>query len=182
MHKSLWCSCSSTCQIDFRTVNECCHIIVRRTRLALIRRLGGFCPHFIFRPSICFVSNVASTSPGDALPWRTSTNLINQLQVTPTIFRALITLLLSLLSVYLTASLSATVSCIYAVTLVLVTFIAPGVLVWAQKYKKYALSLIQLVTTCLLIYFIARSEVPGTWLSQRLIKWAHHIPFCIVRP
>jgi hypothetical protein len=67
-------------------------------------------------------------------------NLTSRLQVTPRIIHAFITLLLSTLSICLTTSLSATVSYIYAVTLILVTFVAPGVLVWAQKYKKYASS------------------------------------------
>ncbi|KIM85224.1 hypothetical protein PILCRDRAFT_96385 [Piloderma croceum F 1598] len=62
--------------------------------------------------------------------------LRQRLQATLTIFQALLTLLLSLLSICLTASLSATVSCIYAATLVAVTFVAPGILVWAQKYKN----------------------------------------------
>jgi phosphatidylinositol glycan class C protein len=41
-----------------------------------------------------------------------------------------------MLSLYLTASLSVPVSYIYAATLLFVTFIAPGVLMWAQKYKN----------------------------------------------
>lgn len=35
--------------------------------------------------------------------------------------------------------LSITVTCLYAITFIFVTFLAPAVLVWAQKYKKYAL-------------------------------------------
>jgi len=62
--------------------------------------------------------------------------LRQRLQVTPTILQALLTLSFSMLSLYLTASLSVPVSYIYAATLLFVTFIAPGVLMWAQKYKN----------------------------------------------
>jgi len=62
--------------------------------------------------------------------------LRQHLQVTPMVLQAFLTLSLSMLCLLLSASLSATVSYIYAATLVLVTFVAPGVLVWAQKYKN----------------------------------------------
>ena len=160
IHISLWHSWYSACQIDFRAVNERCYIGVRCTRFALIRWLGGFRPHLIFGPSICFISNATPAFPGKYLHKCPITNLIRRLQVTPTIFQALLTLLLSLLSIFLTASLSATVSCIYGATLVIVTFVAPGVLVWAQKYKKYALLHIQLHITRINILC---SEIRGPW-------------------
>jgi len=62
--------------------------------------------------------------------------LRQRLQVTPTIVQALLTFSLSTLCLNLTASLSVPVSYIYAATLLFVTFVAPGVLVWAQKYKN----------------------------------------------
>jgi phosphatidylinositol glycan class C protein len=61
------------------------------------------------------------------------------IQATPTVLQASITLSLSTLCLYLTASLSATISYLYATTLIFVTLVAPGVLVWAQKYKKYVI-------------------------------------------
>jgi len=52
------------------------------------------------------------------------------------ILRAILTFALSMLCLFLTAPLSPIVCYIYAATLVFVTFVAPGVLVWAQKYKN----------------------------------------------
>jgi len=62
--------------------------------------------------------------------------LRQRLQATPTLLQAFITLSLSVLCLYLMAGLSATISYIYAATLIFVNFLAPGVLVWAQKYKN----------------------------------------------
>jgi len=167
----LWCSWYSIYQVNFCAINERRNIIFRRTRLALIRRFGGLRPHTIFRTSICSVPHVASTTTGSSLFSLSGVGFIHQWQVTPTILQALLTLSMSMLSLVLTASLSTTVSYIYAATLVFVTFIAPGVLVWAQKYKKYALHLHLQVSW--LIWYIARSEAPGMWLFQRLTDVFH---------
>ncbi|KAM5536175.1 hypothetical protein V8D89_010074 [Ganoderma adspersum] len=47
-----------------------------------------------------------------------------------------LTILISGLSVGLTYPLSSTAACIYSTCFIFVTFIAPGVLVWAQRYKN----------------------------------------------
>ncbi|CCM01975.1 uncharacterized protein FIBRA_04048 [Fibroporia radiculosa] len=50
--------------------------------------------------------------------------------------QVLLTSVLSASSILSAASLSFTATCLIAVTLAFVTFVAPGVLVWAQKYKN----------------------------------------------
>ncbi|KAG0708878.1 phosphatidylinositol N-acetylglucosaminyltransferase subunit C [Suillus ampliporus] len=62
--------------------------------------------------------------------------LRHRLQVTPQVVQILFTLTLCVLSFVLTVSLSVSVASIYAGILITVTFVAPGVLVWAQKYKN----------------------------------------------
>lgn len=49
---------------------------------------------------------------------------------------SLLTLLLSALAISLTAPLSATITTLFAAVLVFVALVAPGVLVWAQRFKK----------------------------------------------
>ncbi|KAG1757552.1 phosphatidylinositol N-acetylglucosaminyltransferase subunit C [Suillus lakei] len=63
--------------------------------------------------------------------------LRHRLQVTPQVAQILFTLTLCVLSFALTVPLSVSVASIYAGILITVTFVAPGVLVWAQKYKKH---------------------------------------------
>ncbi len=60
-----------------------------------------------------------------------------------------LTVLISTLSLALTYPLSNTAAYIYFACFTFVTFIAPAVLVWAQRYKKY-------VQPCL----------PSAWLSH----------------
>ncbi|KAG1750008.1 phosphatidylinositol N-acetylglucosaminyltransferase subunit C [Suillus paluster] len=62
--------------------------------------------------------------------------LRHRLQVTPQVVQILFTLILCVLSFVLTVPLSVSVASIYACILITVTFVAPGVLVWAQKYKN----------------------------------------------
>ncbi|KII94361.1 hypothetical protein PLICRDRAFT_99714 [Plicaturopsis crispa FD-325 SS-3] len=62
--------------------------------------------------------------------------LRHRLQATPTVLQAILTVFLSTLSVLLTAPLSRTASHLHAASLSTVTFIAPAVLVWAQKHKN----------------------------------------------
>lgn len=62
--------------------------------------------------------------------------LRHQLQVTPQVAQILFTLILCVLSFALTLPLSVSVAYIYAGISITVTFVAPGVLVWAQKYKN----------------------------------------------
>lgn len=57
-------------------------------------------------------------------------------QASSIIVQAAITVLLSFLAVVLTAPLSWTITFIFSVSLPFVTFLAPAILVWAQKYKK----------------------------------------------
>jgi len=60
----------------------------------------------------------------------------HRLQVAPQVVQILFTLTLCVLSVVLTVPFSASVASIYVGILIAVTFVAPGVLVWAQKYKN----------------------------------------------
>ena len=58
-------------------------------------------------------------------------------KVSPPPVTALLTVILLASCLRLTMPLSVTVTCLYAITFIFVTFLAPAVLVWAQKYKKY---------------------------------------------
>ncbi|OAX42984.1 phosphatidylinositol N-acetylglucosaminyltransferase [Rhizopogon vinicolor AM-OR11-026] len=60
----------------------------------------------------------------------------HRLQVAPQVVQILFTLTLCVVSFVLTVPLSISVASIYAGILIAVTFVAPGVLVWAQKYKN----------------------------------------------
>lgn len=62
--------------------------------------------------------------------------LRHRLQVTPQVAQILFTLILCVLSFVLTVPLSVSVAYIYASISITVTFVAPGVLVWAQRYKN----------------------------------------------
>lgn len=62
--------------------------------------------------------------------------LRHRLQVTPQVAQILFTLTLCVISFALTVPLSVSVAYIYAGIFITVTFVAPGVLVWAQKYKN----------------------------------------------
>ncbi|KAJ8584325.1 phosphatidylinositol N-acetylglucosaminyltransferase [Rhizopogon salebrosus TDB-379] len=61
----------------------------------------------------------------------------HRLQVAPQVVQVLFTLTLCVLSFALTLPLSVSAASIYAGIMIAVTFVAPGVLVWAQKYKKH---------------------------------------------
>lgn len=63
-------------------------------------------------------------------------------------------------SIWLTAPISSTAAYLYAGVFTSVTFLAPAVLVWAQRYKKYALPAGNLFS--LMIKF-EYSEIRGTW-------------------
>jgi len=62
--------------------------------------------------------------------------LCHRLRASPTVIQASLTFLLSLSAVTLTASLSGTVTCIFSATLMFVIFLAPALLMWAQRYKN----------------------------------------------
>ncbi len=73
-----------------------------------------------------------------------------------------LTIIISGLSIGLTYPLSSTAAYIYYACFIFVTFIAPGVLVWAQRYKKCVLvwavsSWVQQLIDALV------SEIRGTW-------------------
>ncbi len=55
----------------------------------------------------------------------------------PKVLTGLITLMLLVTSIVLTASLSALVASLYAVVFTFMMFGAPGLLIWAQRFKKY---------------------------------------------
>lgn len=55
---------------------------------------------------------------------------------TPALFRVTITASLALLSIFLMNAHSSTAGWIVAGTLSFITFVAPALLVWAQRYKK----------------------------------------------
>lgn len=58
------------------------------------------------------------------------------MQTVPRIFPLALTVVFSALSVTLTLSLSVSVSFIYGAVFAFVTFVAPALLVWAQRFKK----------------------------------------------
>lgn len=61
---------------------------------------------------------------------------MNLIQGGPAALNISLTVFLCVSSVYLTATLSTLVAYIYVVLFFFVTFGAPGMFVWAQKYKK----------------------------------------------
>lgn len=62
--------------------------------------------------------------------------LRRRLQTVPRIFPLALTVVFSALSVTLTLSLSVSVSFIYGAVFAFVTFVAPALLVWAQRFKN----------------------------------------------
>ncbi|KDQ63737.1 hypothetical protein JAAARDRAFT_115488, partial [Jaapia argillacea MUCL 33604] len=62
--------------------------------------------------------------------------LRHRLQAMPSVVSAVFAMFLSALSIYLSSALSTTVTFIFIYVFVFVTFIAPGMLVWSQKYKN----------------------------------------------
>lgn len=60
-------------------------------------------------------------------------------QTTAKLLQVVLTAVISALAVALTHPLSSTAARIYISCFIFVTFIAPGVLVWAQRYKKCVL-------------------------------------------
>jgi len=62
--------------------------------------------------------------------------LRRRLQATSPVLQAAITLMLSSASIHLTAQLSSSLSFIFAAVLAFVVVVAPGVLVWAQRFKN----------------------------------------------
>ncbi len=75
----------------------------------------------------------------------------------------MLTVGLSGLSLFLTYPLSITAAYLYAFCFIFVTFVAPGMLVWAQRYKKCVMCTFR-DEQCprRLTYLTARSEAPGT--------------------
>ena len=73
--------------------------------------------------------------------------------------------MLSATSIALTASLSTMVASIYTVAYTFMMFGAPGLLIWAQRFKKYVI-LVATNRASFLIYSILLkiySELRGTW-------------------
>ncbi|KAF8077704.1 phosphatidylinositol N-acetylglucosaminyltransferase subunit C [Lyophyllum atratum] len=62
--------------------------------------------------------------------------LRHRLQTSTTLIQCSLTLGLALTALSLTAPLSWTITCIFFITLIFVTFLAPAFLVWAQKFKN----------------------------------------------
>jgi len=58
------------------------------------------------------------------------------MQMLPTSIRLVVTTVLVMLSIYYMAEASMTVAYLLIATFFTITFIAPGVLVWAQRYKN----------------------------------------------
>lgn len=65
----------------------------------------------------------------------------------PTFVRAMLTVFLVTSSVSFTAPLSSMVTYLYTAIYVFAMFVAPGLLMWAQRYKKYVYFLLCLVTS-----------------------------------
>jgi len=62
--------------------------------------------------------------------------LRHRLQASTTVVQCSLTLGLALTALSITAPLSWTVTCIFFITFIFVTFLAPAFLVWAQKFKN----------------------------------------------
>lgn len=77
------------------------------------------------------------------------------------VIQASLTISLSLSAVIFTASLSQTIANIFCAILVFVVFLAPALLMWAQKYKKYVLQLRTRSPLALITDFV--SEISGPW-------------------
>lgn len=60
----------------------------------------------------------------------------NHLKITPAVIRALLTGILSTISISLMSVHSSMAGWIVFSTLVFITFVSPALLVWAQRYKK----------------------------------------------
>lgn len=73
-----------------------------------------------------------------------------------------VTALLSGLSLALTYPLSATATYLYAFSFIFVTFVAPAMLVWAQRYKKCVRSCPYRCSSCRRLTCLF-SEIRGTW-------------------
>lgn len=91
------------------------------------------------------------------------------LQAGPTFVQTSVTLVLCLCAIMSAESASRTATGVVAAAFAAVTFVAPGVLVWAQKYKKYvdhaeALGMREL------IWLLARSGGLGTRQCPGLIE------------
>jgi phosphatidylinositol N-acetylglucosaminyltransferase subunit C len=71
------------------------------------------------------------------------------------------------LAVLLVASLSRTVMWIYFSILFFVTLIAPAVLIWAQRYKKFEFSSVRRTTPLTSLLLTASFADHGTWLFLR---------------
>jgi hypothetical protein len=69
-----------------------------------------------------------------AFAWHFAHSVIDQNW--PPIFRVCLTVFLSILAVRLMLPLSAMVAHLFSGTLLFVTFVCPGLLIWAQQYKK----------------------------------------------
>ncbi|KAJ8522527.1 hypothetical protein ONZ45_g895 [Pleurotus djamor] len=59
-----------------------------------------------------------------------------RLQDSPMVFQSILTLALASLSLVLIISISTTITALFSVVLIFVTFFAPCMLVWAQRYKN----------------------------------------------
>lgn len=71
-----------------------------------------------------------------------TTSLMNayDAQATHVVIQGILTLAISSSSIFLMAPISFNMASIFAAVLVSVTFIAPAILVWAQKFKKCVIS------------------------------------------
>ncbi|KAG6856464.1 hypothetical protein H0H87_004324 [Tephrocybe sp. NHM501043] len=66
--------------------------------------------------------------------------LRHRLQASSTLVQITLTSGLAMSALLLTAALSWMITCIFLATLFSITFLAPAFLVWAQKFKKQAIS------------------------------------------
>lgn len=74
----------------------------------------------------------------------------------------MLTIYLVTSSITITAPLSPLATSLYTAIYVFVMLVAPGLLIWAQKYKKYVLVWLYLILSETLIPCV-HSEVRGTW-------------------
>lgn len=124
-------------KINLGLVDECSAISVSSPGIPSDHGCCSLCFSLVFCTSICTFSNVTlpptgATQTNDIPPFDSPSY-----QMSPMIVQVFLTFVLSLSALLLTAFLSWTITCIFSVSLVFITFLAPAVLVWAQKHKKY---------------------------------------------
>ena len=132
MHLQAWFA-----QVLLRALNERGHLILSRPCIMSIDQWGRLHTHIVLHSIIRTFSDFAWSSAGDHPSQCVAlSESLDPCQASPPIIHITLTIALSASSLYLTILLSTTVAYLLALMLIMITFIVPGVFVWAQKDKK----------------------------------------------